>query len=80
MSLEEKRKVVLGIYHQTKLVYTEKEILALATKAGVNAGTYVSFLSWMNSANNIGAFHDPIIFLFRITSFRALSKFAPNLT
>lgn len=41
MSMEEKRKVILGIYHETKLVYTEKEILALATKAGVNAGTYV---------------------------------------
>lgn len=42
MSMEEKRKVVLGIYHQTKLVYTEKEIVALATKAGVNNQTYVS--------------------------------------
>ena len=41
MSMEEKRKVVLGIYHETKSVYTEKEILALATKAGVNSGTYV---------------------------------------
>jgi len=39
MSAEEKRKVVLGVYHKTKEVYTEKEILALATKAGVNAGT-----------------------------------------
>jgi len=39
MSAEEKRKVVLGIYHKTKEVYTEKEILALATKAGVNANT-----------------------------------------
>eukprot|EP00553_Chaetoceros_curvisetus_P005946 CAMPEP_0204619720 /NCGR_PEP_ID=MMETSP0717-20131115/5998_1 /ASSEMBLY_ACC=CAM_ASM_000666 /TAXON_ID=230516 /ORGANISM="Chaetoceros curvisetus" /LENGTH=221 /DNA_ID=CAMNT_0051633771 /DNA_START=29 /DNA_END=694 /DNA_ORIENTATION=- len=39
MSAEEKRKVVLEIYHRTKEVYTEKEILALATKAGVNQGT-----------------------------------------
>mmetsp|Transcript_33961 Transcript_33961/g.49834 ORF Transcript_33961/g.49834 Transcript_33961/m.49834 type:complete len:189 (-) Transcript_33961:265-831(-) len=39
MSAEEKRQVVLGIYHKTKSVYTEKEILSLATKAGVNANT-----------------------------------------
>eukprot|EP00566_Odontella_aurita_P023713 CAMPEP_0113547546 /NCGR_PEP_ID=MMETSP0015_2-20120614/12417_1 /TAXON_ID=2838 /ORGANISM="Odontella" /LENGTH=210 /DNA_ID=CAMNT_0000448115 /DNA_START=60 /DNA_END=692 /DNA_ORIENTATION=- /assembly_acc=CAM_ASM_000160 len=39
MSAEEKRQVVLGIYHKTKQVYTEKEILALAAKAGVNANT-----------------------------------------
>lgn len=39
MSAEEKRKVILGIYHSTKAVYTEKEILALATKAGVTSGT-----------------------------------------
>jgi hypothetical protein len=42
MSQDEKRKVILDIYHQTKQVYTEKEICALAVKAGVNAGTYVS--------------------------------------
>ena len=39
MSAEEKRQVILGIYHKTKEVYTEKEIIALATKAGVNANT-----------------------------------------
>jgi len=39
MSAEEKRKVILALYHQTKSVYTEKEIIALATKAGVNANT-----------------------------------------
>jgi hypothetical protein len=39
MSMEEKRKVMLGIYHTTKSVYTEKEILSLATKSGVNSGT-----------------------------------------
>lgn len=39
MSQEEKRKTILDIYHKTKEVYTEKEICALATKAGVNAGT-----------------------------------------
>lgn len=39
MSQEEKRKVILDIYHQTKGVYTEKEICALAVKAGVNSGT-----------------------------------------
>ena len=41
MSAEEKRNVILNIYHSEKSVYTEKEILALAVKAGVNAGTYV---------------------------------------
>jgi hypothetical protein len=41
MSADEKRKVILDIYHQSKEVFTEKEILALATKAGVNANTYV---------------------------------------
>jgi hypothetical protein len=39
MSKEEKRKIVLEIYHKTKQVYTEKEILTLASKAGVNANT-----------------------------------------
>ena len=37
MSMEEKRNVILNIYNDTKQVYTEKEILSLATKAGVNA-------------------------------------------
>lgn len=41
MSADEKRKVILAIYHKTKSVYTEKEILTLATKAGVNANTCV---------------------------------------
>ena len=39
MSMEEKRKVVLEIYHKSKSVYTEKEIVALGTKAGVNGNT-----------------------------------------
>mmetsp|Transcript_16862 Transcript_16862/g.26319 ORF Transcript_16862/g.26319 Transcript_16862/m.26319 type:complete len:212 (-) Transcript_16862:118-753(-) len=39
MSQEEKRKVLLKIYHESKQVYTEKEIIALATKAGINANT-----------------------------------------
>lgn len=39
MSMEEKRKCVLDIYHRTKQVYTEKEIISLATKAGVNGNT-----------------------------------------
>jgi len=39
MSQEEKRKTILDVYHKTKEVFTEKEICALATKAGVNAGT-----------------------------------------
>ena len=39
MSADEKRKVILDIYHKTKLVYTEKEIITLATKAGVNSNT-----------------------------------------
>lgn len=42
MSKEEKRKVVLDIYHKSKEVYTEKEILALVSKAGVNAGEEVN--------------------------------------
>lgn len=39
MSQEEKRKVLLKIYHESKQVYTEKEVIALATKAGINANT-----------------------------------------
>lgn len=39
MSAEEKRKVILDIYHKTQQVYTEKEIIALAAKAGVNANS-----------------------------------------
>mmetsp|Transcript_4877 Transcript_4877/g.13768 ORF Transcript_4877/g.13768 Transcript_4877/m.13768 type:complete len:211 (+) Transcript_4877:75-707(+) len=39
MSQEEKRKTILSIYHKSKQVYTEKEIVALSTKAGVNANT-----------------------------------------
>lgn len=39
MSTEEKRKAILNIYHKTKQVYTEKEIIVLATKAGVNQNT-----------------------------------------
>ena len=43
MSVDEKRKVILDIYHKTKAVYTEKEIISLATKAGVNTNTYVDY-------------------------------------
>lgn len=39
MSKEEKRDAVLGVYHKTKSVFTEKEILVLAAKEGVNAQT-----------------------------------------
>ncbi|KAL3910841.1 MAG: hypothetical protein SGILL_007529 [Bacillariaceae sp.] len=39
MTQEEKRKVILGIYHKDQQVYTEKEITALAAKAGVNANS-----------------------------------------
>lgn len=39
MSAEEKRKTILSVYHKTKDVFTEKEILTLASKAGVNANT-----------------------------------------
>jgi hypothetical protein len=39
MSMDEKRRAVLEIYHRTKMVYTEKEIIALAAKAGVNQNT-----------------------------------------
>lgn len=41
MSKEEKCKAVLGIYHNNKEVYTEKEIVQLASKAGVNSNTWV---------------------------------------
>ena len=43
MSAEEKRNAILGVYHSTKEVYTEKEIIALAAKAGVNQNTWVVF-------------------------------------
>ena len=36
---KEKRNAILGVYHSTKEVYTEKEIIALAAKAGVNQNT-----------------------------------------
>ena len=39
MSAEEKRKAILGVYHGAKEVYTEKEIISLAAKAGVNQNT-----------------------------------------
>ena len=39
MSAEEKRKTLLSIYHTTKQVYTEKEIISLGTKAGINGNT-----------------------------------------
>jgi len=39
MSAEEKRKVILGIYHKDQQVYTEKEILSLAAKAGISANS-----------------------------------------
>eukprot|EP00592_Proboscia_alata_P001812 CAMPEP_0194379766 /NCGR_PEP_ID=MMETSP0174-20130528/40279_1 /TAXON_ID=216777 /ORGANISM="Proboscia alata, Strain PI-D3" /LENGTH=207 /DNA_ID=CAMNT_0039162659 /DNA_START=54 /DNA_END=677 /DNA_ORIENTATION=+ len=39
MSAAEKRSAILEIYHRTKQVYTEKEIVILATKAGVNGQT-----------------------------------------
>ena len=51
MSADEKRKVILDIYHKTKLVYTEKEIITLATKAGVNSNTCVFFLSFCTELN-----------------------------
>jgi len=39
MSAEEKRKVLLSVYHKSKQVYTEKEILALGAKEGINSNT-----------------------------------------
>lgn len=39
MSLEDKRNTLLGIYHETKQVYTEKEIVALGSKAGILTNT-----------------------------------------
>jgi len=42
MSKDEKRKAILRqVYHSGKSVYTEKEVIALATKAGVTSNTYV---------------------------------------
>jgi len=39
MSADEKRQAILHVYHKNKEVYTEKEIVALAAKAGVNQNT-----------------------------------------
>jgi hypothetical protein len=39
MSADEKRKTILDVFHKSKSVYTEKEIITLATKAGVNTNT-----------------------------------------
>jgi hypothetical protein len=39
MSADEKRQTILKLYHASKEVYTEKEIVALAAKAGVNGNT-----------------------------------------
>jgi len=39
MSNEEKRQVILGIYHERKSVFSEKEILELAKKSGINQNT-----------------------------------------
>eukprot|EP00579_Thalassiosira_antarctica_P000968 CAMPEP_0201866866 /NCGR_PEP_ID=MMETSP0902-20130614/1299_1 /ASSEMBLY_ACC=CAM_ASM_000551 /TAXON_ID=420261 /ORGANISM="Thalassiosira antarctica, Strain CCMP982" /LENGTH=213 /DNA_ID=CAMNT_0048391915 /DNA_START=127 /DNA_END=768 /DNA_ORIENTATION=- len=39
MSADEKSEAILGVYHSTKEVYTEKEIISLAAKAGVNQNT-----------------------------------------
>mmetsp|Transcript_29142 Transcript_29142/g.70370 ORF Transcript_29142/g.70370 Transcript_29142/m.70370 type:complete len:219 (+) Transcript_29142:95-751(+) len=39
MSKDEKRNVILGLYHKTQQVYTEKEIITLAAKAGINTQT-----------------------------------------
>jgi hypothetical protein len=39
MSADDKKKIILDIYHKTKQAFTEKEIVALAAKAGVNANT-----------------------------------------
>ena len=55
MSQEEKRQVILGIYHKTKTVYTEKEIHTLAAKAGVNANTYVRFMLCYTGSHQISS-------------------------
>ncbi|KAL3940107.1 MAG: hypothetical protein SGBAC_005291 [Bacillariaceae sp.] len=39
MSKDEKRNVILGLYHKTQQVYTEKEIITLAAKEGINTQT-----------------------------------------
>lgn len=36
MSTEEKRKAILAIYHKSQLVYTEKEIFSIISKAGIS--------------------------------------------
>ena len=41
MSADEKRRTITQIYESTKDVYTEKEIVSLATKAGVNANSII---------------------------------------
>jgi len=51
MSAEEKRKTILGIYQTTKEVYTEKEIIALASKAGVNENTITEVNNYLIDEN-----------------------------
>ena len=39
MSLDDKRNTLLALYHETKQVFTEREIVALGTKAGILSNT-----------------------------------------
>ena len=39
MSAREKRQTILAVYHNSKEVFTEKEVVSLAAKQGVNANT-----------------------------------------
>mgnify|MGYP005850473051 CR=1 FL=1 len=39
MTKDEKKDTILKIYHTTKSVFTEKEIITLATKEGINVNT-----------------------------------------
>ena len=44
MSAEEKKSCILGLFHSLKDVYVEKEVVSMATKAGVSQGAILETL------------------------------------
>ena len=38
MSADEKKTMLLNLYHATKDVYTEKEVQSIGSKAGISSG------------------------------------------
>lgn len=58
MSADEKRQAILYVYHKNKEVYTEKEIVSLAAKAGVNQNTWEYCYQWQWLVfNSLELFH-----------------------